>query len=142
MPASPEPIPYAPHVAGRRWRRWAVRLTITLSLFAAGAGLYQQRDPISVRIGRLYWGWQCARHVVPQDTVLIESDPVKAAALLATSPDYAPQHDPTSMAKVLPSSGPIAVYAPRAWQRFAKLEPRSNRLYPPPFDQAPILFLG
>ena len=119
------------------------RTLVAFVLLCIIAGLFHERETLSIRARRLYWGWQCARHVVPQDTVLVEADPVKAASLLATNPDYQPMYDPVRDGQSRTNrKGPIAVYSPRAWQAFRKVEPRSRRMFPPVFGEPHILFLG
>jgi hypothetical protein len=84
------------------------------------------------------------RHVTPPDTKLLERDPTKANELLTNNPDYR-LIDLPGLSAAYRRRGRnqmVAVYEPRAWQKFQLVEPRSVQFIPPLMGHEPIVFLG
>jgi len=96
-------------------------------LLVGGIVLLKNAPQIIERSQRLYWARQCAAHITPPGTLLIEADPVKGAQLIASNPDYVA--DGTQLnsfrgmgsASAAPSGA--AVYWPREFRQFARLMP-------------------
>ena len=73
----------------RRLRRVLLRRVMPLLMvFLIGWAAFANRSELAFRAQRIYWGWRCMRHVTPAGTVLLESDPQKAADLLKHNRDY------------------------------------------------------
>jgi hypothetical protein len=112
----PVSLNYAPSPGSfwKRRRRRIIALSLLVSLVLV---LNHYRDDVVLRFRRAYWYRQCARFAVPPGVLLKESDPIRAAALLASRPeDYR---------AVVYSTGAVAVYFPRCFREFANVEPRS-----------------
>jgi hypothetical protein len=104
---------------------------------SVGAGAVIYHGEIEVRVARVYWAHRCATHATPPGTVLFETDPVKAAHLIATNPDYIAYTDP-----LLPGSSGAA-YSPVELRKYWKVAAANPIIYRPGFgpDQ-PVVFLG
>ncbi len=107
---------YAPS-PGSVWRRRRRLIAFLAILFPLLLITNHYRDDVLVRFRRAYWYRQCARFTIPPGVLLQESDPARAAALLASRPeDYR---------AVVYSTGAVAVYFPRCFREYANVEPRS-----------------
>ncbi|HEX4797465.1 MAG TPA: hypothetical protein VH370_26965 [Humisphaera sp.] len=114
------------------------------ALLVAGIVLLKNAPEIVARTQRLYWARRCAAHITPPGTVLIETDPAKAAQLIANNRDYVA--DGTQMSSfrgmgppTTAVAGSVAVYWPREFRQFARAMP------PPPFVFLPtkaVAFMG
>jgi hypothetical protein len=108
-------LTYAPpsslwYLQTRHVRR-AVWLLIVLVLIAlVRQGQWHRRLP------RAYWAWRCANYSMADCTVVIESDPAKAQALLANNPNY--ERLQTSGASVR------AAHVPAAWKHLIEFDNR------------------
>ena len=85
---TPTPLEYAPRNDRRRYRRTILRFVGWALILGIAGWIYYHRVDLSLRARRLYWSHRCMIHVTPPGTVLVERDPIKAAHLLATNPDY------------------------------------------------------
>jgi hypothetical protein len=110
------------------------RIALAVILLSVGTWAFLDRGEIELRVQRVYWAHRCATHVTPPGTVLFEADPVKAAQLIATNPDYV-AYDPYAW----PPCG--AAYCPVEYRKYFVVGTGGN-----PFRgivaPAPIAFLG
>jgi hypothetical protein len=125
-------LDYAPRRNAKRLRRVVLRRIVPLALLVALAWpVLSYRSQLSLRAQRVYWGWRCARHVTPADTVLFERDPEKMAQLLAHNPDYlraGQEWGPGNRSGVFPAH---AIYWPESFRRYFPLSYDLPYLAPP-----------
>ena len=137
------PLNYFP--ADKRRSRWSTFRRIAYLTLAVGVGIavFIDRSDLWLRCRRAYWLCECMHHVTPPGTVLIEDDPVKAAKLLATNPDYAQESsvmfNPFGPPTTEPYFQQTAVYWPRDYRGYAKTE---NATFFPFFWSPAIAFMG
>ena len=129
-PSGPiHPLNYEP--ADPRRRRWRLvrRIVLWTLVLAVGVSAFMFRTELWLRTRRAYWLYECMHHVTPPGTVLIETDPARAARLLATDPNYVQDLDAGST---------TASYLPTEWRRYADLALKSDY----PFVPDVIAFMG
>lgn len=118
---SPILIQYAPPASPvrRAAKRWA--LPVVLLLVAASA--YGWGPPLARRVQLAYWQYRCARHTFPTGQVVLEGDPDRAKALIASG------YQSTG------GSEPFAYTVPPEWEKFYTL------LSPPGFRSQGTAFV-
>lgn len=141
---NPKTLEYAPKAHHRSRVKIILHiLLLGLMLMTAGA-ICNDRVDLWLRVRRLYWYHECVIHVTPPGTVLVEYDPVKAAKLLATNPDYVADRTQWSYSSAAysfqKSVSRSAVYWPSDWRHYLAVE----RMRLPQMIQPPnaIAFLG
>ncbi len=118
------PLEYAAASSRRIWRRRILRATMAILLLSIAICGYRYRAEISLRVHCVYWSHECLIHVTPPGTVLVETDPVKARALLASNAEYV---DPVTYVPGGPREKAIrqvqtpqlwAEYLPKVWREY------------------------
>jgi hypothetical protein len=133
------PLDYFPRDDRRRRWRLFFRIVLVVTVIAAGGWVYFYRAEIEVRALRVYWAHRCATHVTPPGTVFLENDPVKAANLIATDPDFVAYS--TASRSSRGSRG--AAYCPLEFRKYLSLAiPNPPRTPPGPGQSDSIAFLG
>jgi hypothetical protein len=141
---NPTTLEYAPKAHRRSRARIILRILLLVLTLAFAGAIYYDRVDLWLRIRRLYWSHECMIHVTPPGTVLVEYDPVKAAKLLATNPDYVADGKQWSyagnMKKMLQDRRlTTAVYWPTDWRNFISVVPLPSQMILSPNA---IAFLG
>jgi hypothetical protein len=125
MDPSPPMIDYEPHARKRAWRRRLVRYSVMVLLVVLAGFGWMNRDEISLRARRIYWAYQCLNHVTPPGTKLVESDPIKANALVDSNSDY------YHFIVIQPNTRirQPAYYSPAAFREYCRLLPPAWPFY-------------
>ena len=131
------PLNYAPPDNRRRWWRIVRRTVFWTLVLAVGIAGFTFRTELWLRTGRAYWLYECMHHITPPGTVLVETDPAKAADLLANNPDYVRDGTQTPTG-TFPhqATATTAGYWPRALRQYVRLAPPY-----PIFDTEAIVFM-
>jgi hypothetical protein len=126
--------------------RIVLRILLPALALAFAGTIYYDRVDLWLRVRRLYWSHECMNHVTPPGTIVAEYDPVKAAQLLATNPDYVADGKQwtgigTSLVKMSFQArrSTVAVYWPADWRNYLSVGPLPRQMIIGPNA---IAFLG
>jgi len=139
------PLSYSPRRQGSLRRTLLRRVVPAILALLVAWVAFAQRKELALRAGRIYWGHQCATHVIPPGTVLVESGPQKAKDLLAQNPDYVQdrtQWNGLTRGKMLSDSSPTpfrAAYWPRDFRAYYPFVPAGQQMLGGTFA---IAFMG